>query len=206
MQKWKRRPDNPRLYEIQTKNGPNRIIEELDGIQAVESVPRLGTLAQNLEGLFSGWKGVSKRVVLSRERVERGSAQELDQAKETSGHLARLWARDEVSKLLASKGKNRVEEAIQLAIGYQLVTPVSGAVVLETQQQYQQAGLEPVSPGTVPTIPEPETWMLLLVVTGVLAWLFYRRKAADNRHGHAPLGAGFFITQHEKQQRSASQP
>jgi len=189
VRKWERRPDNPRLYEIQTRNGPNRIAEKLDGIQAVEPVPRLEGLTRNLEGLFSSWKGTSKRAVFSRERVERGSPQDPDQGKETSGHLARLWARDEVSKLLASKGGNsRVEEAIQLAVSYQLVTPVSGAVVLETQQQYQQTGLEPVSPGTVPTIPEPETWMLLLVVTGVLAWLFYRRRATDNQ---APFGAGF---------------
>ena len=33
---------------------------------------------------------------------------------------------------------------------YQLVTPVSGAVVLETAEQYLEAGLEPVSEETSP--------------------------------------------------------
>ncbi|MCI0529532.1 MAG: hypothetical protein L0Y56_18990, partial [Nitrospira sp.] len=170
-QKWERRPNNPRLYEIQAGNGPNQIIEKLDGSQAIESVPRLGSLASDLEGLFARWSGTSKRIMLSRERIERGSRQDLGQ--ETSDHLARLWAHDQVLKLLGSK--ENTEEALKLATSYQLVTPISGAVVLETQQQYQQAGLEPVNPGTVPTIPEPETWMLMGVVGIVLAWVLYTR-------------------------------
>ena len=51
---------------------------------------------------------------------------------------------------------------------YQLVTPVSGAVVLETQAQYDQAGLKPVDPDSVPIVPEPETWMLIGVCLVVL--------------------------------------
>ena len=52
-------------------------------------------------------------------------------------------------------------DAMQLAARYQLVTPVSGAVVLETQAQYQQAGLQPVPPESVPTVPEPSATVLL---------------------------------------------
>jgi hypothetical protein len=54
---------------------------------------------------------------------------------------------------------------------------VSGAVVLETKQQYDEAGLEPVPPGSVPTIPEPETWLLIIVALGVLAFRLRKRKA-----------------------------
>ena len=64
---------------------------------------------------------------------------------------------------------------MQLAGRFQLVTPVSGAVVLETQQQYQVAGLQPVDPATVPSIPEPATSLLLLL--GLLAtWPMLRRR------------------------------
>jgi len=74
-------------------------------------------------------------------------------------HLARLWARDEVLRLAAAREFN---EAMQLAARYQLVTAVSGAVVLETKAQYERAGLKPVDAATVPVVPEPETWMLML--------------------------------------------
>ena len=38
-------------------------------------------------------------------------------------------------------------DALALAMKYQLVTPISGAVVLETQAQYDAAGLQPVDSG-----------------------------------------------------------
>jgi hypothetical protein len=175
-QRWERRPGNPRLYEIQVGNGPNRIIEKLDGIQELKSVPRFGTLAGDLEKLFSQWRDQPKKIVLVREKVKRENTPEIASGKQTSNHLARLWAYDEVLKRLTDKGKMGIDEAIQLAVNYQLVTPVTGAVVLETQQQYQQAGLEPVQPGTVPTIPEPETWALIVVVAVVLAWILWRQR------------------------------
>jgi hypothetical protein len=179
-QRWERRPDSPHLYEIQTGGGPNRIVEQLDGIPAIKSIPRLGSLSDDLKRLFSQWCGESKEWVLFRERITRETLGDSIPGKETSAHLARLWANDEILKRVVFKGKpepsspNLIGEALQLAINYQLVTPISGAVVLETPQQYQQMNLEPVKPGTVPTIPEPETWMLLLVVATVLIGVFYR--------------------------------
>ena len=59
------------------------------------------------------------------------------------------------------------EAAAELAISHQLVTPVSGAVVLETKQMYEDAGLTPVDAQTVPSVPEPETIWLLLVAGAV---------------------------------------
>lgn len=76
---------------------------------------------------------------------------------------------------MASGDEKSLEEATQLAVAYQLVTPVSGAVVLETKQQYTAAGLTPVEPGTVPTIPEPEMVMLIVMVAALLLWLLYRK-------------------------------
>ena len=70
------------------------------------------------------------------------------------------------------------DTATRLAQKYRLVTAGAGAVVLETAEQYAQAGLEPAAPaGYVPPgtpsgnpVPEPETW--LLVASGLLlAWL-----------------------------------
>jgi hypothetical protein len=56
------------------------------------------------------------------------------------------------------------------------VTPISGAVVLETQAQYDQFGLRPVEAGTVPTIPEPEEYLLFGVVLSLIIWMFWRSR------------------------------
>src|SRR5262245_29011623 len=99
-------------------------------------------------------------------------------SKETSKHLARLWASGEVAKLLLLGDNKSSDAAMKLASSYQLVTPLTGAVVLETQEQYRQAGLEPVKSGTVPTIPEPEEWLLMLAALLVLSWILFRRRFA----------------------------
>lgn len=174
-QRWERRPGNPSLYDIQVRSGPSRLSEKLDGLPAVETVLRGGDVKGDLERLFSGWHAASKRIVPVRERMSRERLGTMGEAKETSAHLAKLWARDEVLTRVASRDPAAREEAVGIATRYQLVTPVSGAVVLETQEQYQQAGLQPVDPRTVPTIPEPETWMLLAASVLVMAWVCRRR-------------------------------
>lgn len=83
---------------------------------------------------------------------------------EVGMQLDLLWAAREVDRLAATDpGK-----AVKIAVDHRLVTSVSGAVVLETQEQYDQAGLQPVEPGTVPSIPEPAEWLLLAVVAAAL--------------------------------------
>jgi NADPH-dependent ferric siderophore reductase len=168
-QKWSRRPDNPRLYEIQMVNGANRIMPKLEGIAAIRSIPRLGSPAHDLQHLFALWNGETKRFSFIRKTVT-----ELpENSHKTSTHLARLWAYQEVLKQIASKER---QKAVQIAARYQLVTPVSGAVVLENQAQYQEAGLHPVDPSKVPTIPEPEIWLLICVVLLMLMWVFWQSR------------------------------
>lgn len=188
-QRWERRPDGATLYSIQTEVGPDRVSEKLDGIDAIEPVARTGTLQADLESLFARLSGRQKLLRFNRVREGAGGApagggedakeaKEAKETKETSTHLARLWANDEVARLLADRGKNRTDEAIELAARYQIVTPVSGAVVLETQEQYRQAGLQPVEPGSVPTIPEPEMVLLLGVAAALFILMCFRRKLA----------------------------
>jgi len=63
------------------------------------------------------------------------------------------------------------------AAKYQLVTPVSGAVVLERKEQYARFGLAQVDETTTPSIPEPSTGMLL-IVAATMAWRRRRRVGA----------------------------
>jgi hypothetical protein len=185
-QRWERRPDGATSYSIQTEVGPDHVSEKLDGIAAIETVARTGKLQADLESLFARLSGRKEqfrfvRVSESARHAPAGDGKEAQETKETSTHLARLWANDEVARLLADRGKNRTDEAIELAARYQLVTPVSGAVVLETQEQYRQAGLQPVEPGSVPTIPEPEMVLLLGVAATILILMYLRRRPARSR-------------------------
>jgi vault protein inter-alpha-trypsin-like protein len=175
-QRWERRPDGPPLYAVQTGNGPDRIEEKLDGVFLLESVPRMGRLQSDLEKLFAQLSGRLKTLEFVRSNEKLGQVPNSSNASETSGHLARLWANDEVRRLMTSTDEKSVAEATQLAVAYQLVTPVSGAVVLETREQYTAAGLKPVDPGTVPTIPEPEMVMLIAIVSAFILWILYRQQ------------------------------
>ncbi len=158
-QAYERRPGGPVLHELQTAAGPNRVLENLDGVAAVRSVARLGSVADDLSRLLDSWRADRPQVRMTLEHTDKEPAAE-SSTHETSLHLARLWAASEVRRLQAAR---QVEPAVQLAAAYQVVTPISGAVVLETQAQYAQNDLQPAGPTTVPAIPEPGTWTLLLL-------------------------------------------
>ncbi|HVG35032.1 MAG TPA: VIT domain-containing protein [Pyrinomonadaceae bacterium] len=180
-QRFERRPDGSTLYALQTENGSDRIEEKLDGIASIESVPRMNGLQADLERLFGQLSGQRGRMEFVRISEKSQPPANSPNVKETSAHLSRLWANDEVGQLIAAREKDGVDKAMKVATEYQLVTPVSGAVVLETQEQYRQAGLQPVDAGTVPTIPEPEMVMLMAVVMVIFLWMLYRQKMLPRR-------------------------
>src|SRR5262249_58037078 len=77
-----------------------------------------------------------------------------------SDHIARLWANDRVLELMRTGGSRA--DAVALAARYRLVTPVSGAVVLESKQQYDAALVTPVSQAIVATLSEAHERALIL--------------------------------------------
>jgi vault protein inter-alpha-trypsin-like protein len=177
-QRWERRPSGAHLYDLQTRRGANVITENLSGVAAVNRITRMGDAPQELRRLFSRFSGDSRQFTVTRAKIAGARQVISSDSKETSKHLARLWAVDEVTNLMRLGDDKSSSAAMNLAARYQIVTPLTGAVVLETQEQYQQAGLEPVKPGTVPTIPEPEEWLLMLSALLVLSWILIRRRFA----------------------------
>lgn len=172
LQAFARRPGGPPIIAIPMDHGPNRILERLDGLPGVRGVP-VPADGLGLEGLrrtLGQIVGTMPAPSLELRR-EPGSTPPPPEATQASPHLARLWAEAEVRRLLAARDS---AGAVALAAHYQLVTPCSGAVVLETQAQYDRHGLEPVDAASVPAIPEPSP-AALFVLAGALLLICRRR-------------------------------
>jgi hypothetical protein len=163
---FRSRADSPTVYAMAASDGRNSVLADLDRTAAIVKIPRLSSLAVDLERLFAGWSGAQERLAADRERVPLRSASGI----RVSAHVASLWARDEVMRLCRA---GRLTEAAILAARYRLVTPVTGAVVLESDKQYEANGLNP--PKAMVT-PEPSTWLTLAVGAACVVGFRYRRR------------------------------
>jgi hypothetical protein len=176
---WRPGAALPEILDFQFRPGPNRVAETLDALR-VTTVPRLGPVRADLERLFGQWNGTEPVFRVTWERETPPAANGAAATPTGSRHLARLWALGEIRRLSANRDH---EAARQLATRYQLVTPISGAVVLETKEQFQAAGLSSADPMTVPTVPEPSTWLLILLGSAALLVLGWRKtKQTPARH------------------------
>ena len=171
-QRWERRPAGPRLYSLAAKPGADRLLESLDGIAAARSVACHLPIDETLRSLFTTW---SSPLEARRKRHNGRTAQGALEHR-ASAQLLRLWAHDEVLASLDGSPAGR-KAATARAVRYRLVTPVSGAVVLETQQQYQEAGLDPDNPSQVSSVPEPEMWLLLAIAGAIVIWTMRPRRS-----------------------------
>lgn len=156
------------IYGFQFGPGADRISEKLADLNLVH--PLLveanapAAILDALRGSAAAW--IREKVPVNGENPP---------VTEGSSHIVRLWAADEIARLTAPFRKSGREDALDLARTFQLVTPVSGAVVLETAAQYKANDLTPADPATTPEIvPEPGT--LLLLLTGAPLLLALRRR------------------------------
>jgi hypothetical protein len=157
---WRATAGGPTILDVAVEAGPNRISERLSTVSSLRGIVRLGTIEEDLERLFSLWSHRSEEFHFIRTIATRDGKSGTPSANGSS-HLVRLWAAGEIQRLANA---HKVTEAVQLAGIHHLVTSVSGAVVLETKKQFEQAGLTPVDPALVPTVtPEPSTWALLII-------------------------------------------
>lgn len=162
----------PVIHAIGLVQGRNKLLEDLYDTTALQSGGRWdGSEA----GLASELQRVHERKSLKR-IFNHVSAAPTD-APQVWDQLARHAVFTEV--MAAFQGRDRVPEAqAKKAAQHQLVTPYSGAVVLETQAQYNRAGLKPVDGSTTPQIPSgvPEPSRALLLLLGLTGLLARRRR------------------------------
>jgi len=155
------------LYSVEP--GPNELLPDSSWAWGARSLPQTGAPQADLAGFFARTFSPDQAQVVRRLHDAPG-----DGAPAGSEHIARLWANDRVLDMMRTGGSRA--DAVALAARYHLVTPVSGAVVLETQQQYEESRLTPVAQTTVPTVPEPHEWALLALAFAALMWLAWRRR------------------------------
>lgn len=160
----------PELWMLPVEPGPNRLLRDQRLFAGAHTLAWSGDPRVDIRAAIEDYFDTAPRWTIVRTE---GKAAGLVTG---STHLEKLWALDEINALLDGKPADR-ERAVALAAQYRIVTPVSGAVVLETDQDYVDAGLTPPDAGAVPTIPEPETWALLIVALLAFAWAVRRQRA-----------------------------
>lgn len=155
----------PRIAACSIAPGPNRLLESLFRSGCLQRLPApapegkgpLATLADPAATPAAAWQW---------RRADNSNGLGTQPVWD---HLARVWAAREVDQ---ASGSGDHEALAALAARYQLVTPLSGAVVLETQTQYDRHGLTPGDPSAspqIPAVPEPSALLLLLLSTSALA-------------------------------------
>lgn len=161
----------PRLVELQVSHGRNVVTDALSELARIESLAAGSDPGAALRRLFANWTAPQEKLRAVRTRQPTGAPE--GAARRGDLQIVRLWAQDEVTRLLASTAPDARDAATTLAVSHQLVTPVSGAVVLETQAQYTAAGLTPVA-----AVPLPAGVWMALVTLPVLWYVWRRARAA----------------------------
>jgi len=168
LQRLERRPGIVPILTVPLASGRHALLAELPAALGVRALPPAanGELAALLRHGpdTGGWR-------LARERFEQppASASPLrDPSHPVAVHLTRLWARDRVAAILGEDPRQGWEQAAALATRYRVVTPVSGAVVLERDAQYEAANLDVPEPTEgdprMVAVPEPGASVLLLLL------------------------------------------
>jgi hypothetical protein len=161
----------PQIVLYAVEPGPNELLPDAPWAWSAGSLPRTAAIDTDLAGFFTRELSGGQAFV-----IERAQVQPADGLARGSDHIVRLWAKERVLELMRSNPTANRAAAVALAAEYRLVTPVSGAVVLESKQQYDEARLTPVSQATVPTVPEPHEWALILICGAALMWLIRRNR------------------------------
>lgn len=176
LQLLERGTHRPVIHDVEIVAGPNRLAEKLGKAGVLARGPTLFDQEAELGAFLDDLRDGGSSDASEWERHGDGVVME---GKKVWDHLARMWAMEYSESAKPDRAK--------VAAKYQLVTPVSGAVVLETMQQFKDHGLEPVDANAAPSIPgvpEPSTGMLVMLAA--TAALMRRRRTKPANSGSDP--------------------
>ncbi len=164
-QRYERRKPGPLLVSVPVAAGPDRIMEKLEAAAPTVCVPPDDSFPSSVARLLAGeaaWLSACQ----PERTVEPASNPLPIDAVNARPYLVDLWAYDQILNRLPNLELRN--ELIDMAIRYHLVTPVSGAVVLENDRQYEQAGLKPNEANHGHIVPEPSAVLLLFTGAAIL--------------------------------------
>jgi hypothetical protein len=167
-QQLERRTDLPRLIRYQAMAGPAFALPGSPWFETARMVAPSGDAGADLTDLLAETASGGETWQVTR------VAGPASAGPNASQHILRLWGAQQLAGAAEARGKAR-QQAIDLAHRLNIVTPVSGAVVLETDKDYGPNGLPVPGAADVPTVPEPAQWALFAIVLGLLLWLYRRR-------------------------------
>jgi len=153
----------PEIWLLPVAPGPNKALQHPRVFQLAHTLAWSGDPQADIAAAFTNYFDAAPRWTVRRVT---GPPPGLVVG---SQHIEKLWALEQIESLM-TQGSEGAKRAMTLAAQHRLVTPVSGAVVLETDAEYTRAGLTPPDAAAVPTIPEPSTWVLLIVAALAFAW------------------------------------
>ena len=177
------------LLSLCLGNGIDRIAEKLWNSPRFTEIRPLGSLDETLRfvaGRFADSDWTRKYELFPTERGDPKDREGLgaggdsgDADRIASDALVKLAVREKVMELIVTGDRFLNKDAESLARSTRIVTPVSGAVVLETDQQYEEHDLDPLAPEDpfpIPPIPEPEEWALMIAAVLALGGLVMLRR------------------------------
>ncbi len=132
------------LYDMQIKSGSNTLpralqVEDVSRLMACETIPHDSTV-NDLKKLVTGWEKGVKKLAIQRTQTTKHPQTALITDRTISSQVTCLWASGEAARLAAN---GQEHEAIKLASKYRLVSPLTGAVVLESSKLYKASKLDP---------------------------------------------------------------
>lgn len=154
------------LYDFIVCAGPQEMLEGTVPGQSLVMVPRTQSVHSDLQNLFKSWK---KNPQTDNEQFRRANNDEpITGAYMTNSSLAQVAAYRELLSDV-QQGSSYEAPANFLAQKYHLVSPTSSAIVKDVPV------VEEKTVGTA-VAPEADTWLLLIVAFGIIAFGVYQQK------------------------------
>jgi len=171
----------PTIFSLQVQPGANRLEELLADFPGfVRLEPRFDEpVSKRLSDLFAdlAYPSLSRQhYVFSLD----GNASDSETTR--YAHVVRLAVAHDVERRLSGNVRNEKvkDDAIARALRLRLVTSATGAVVLETAEQYKQHSLDPnAASDAVPVIPEPAEWAMMAIVAALIVFVYFHRRKRE---------------------------
>ncbi len=168
------------IYDFAVAAGPAQILNGVYTGPSFVRVTRAGSIEKDLSALGEAWSSDPTDVATASSGIAEDALAEysIEQPApsgqpitgyETDSSLAQLYANQ---KIVNDLNKPVLEELTKVASDYHIVSPVSSAVVTEDDSTE-------IKTVNTAVAPEADTWLLLIVVAGVVVFVIRRKRLQE---------------------------